>query len=72
LEKHGEEMNFFGWFMVEEELKTLWDCASTIWYSNFAIFFHHLCFMEEAFIYSKNGGLREIGGVCERGACVAV
>jgi hypothetical protein len=40
LEKHGEEMNFFGWFMVEEELKTLWDCASTIWYSNFAIFFH--------------------------------
>jgi hypothetical protein len=39
LEKHGEEMNFFGWFMVEEELKTLLDCASTIWYSHFAIFF---------------------------------
>jgi hypothetical protein len=39
LEKNEEEMKFFfGWFMVEEELKTLWDCASSIWYNNFAIF----------------------------------
>jgi hypothetical protein len=40
--KEWRRNEFFGWFMVEEKLKTLLDCASTIWYNNLAIFFHPL------------------------------